>query len=298
MATPLDLALLPKMDSTDDGKVANVCSEKKKNSAKKEEDDEDGSNKDSDGSNSDEAKGSKKKTRSQNYHEDKNLQLCTSWLETTEDGRKGTNQTGNAFWATVAKHYTKQMPNPVQSTKSLKKRWGVIQQAVNKFHGCVQQINHWNPSGTSSSDRNSMALSLYSKLQGKPFTPTPGSLPSSAPTMIQVDSDGSGDETSRAPPERPIGRKKSKVAYQEQQLEASNHEQIKKMAMAHFDIAIITKKQQETLDAQNGNLQRLADEAIMCKDLTGASEMVKRFYEIEQKKIMARLEAELEKSAE
>jgi hypothetical protein len=90
-----------------------------------------------------------------------------------------------------------------------------------------------------------MALSLYSKLQGKPFaysscykilrksakwheynlllekknkpkktattvpsSPTPGSLPSSGPAMIQVDSDGSGDETLRAPPERPVGQKK------------------------------------------------------------------------------------------
>jgi hypothetical protein len=70
------------------------------------------------------------------------------------------------------------------------------------------------------------------------------------------------------------------------------------MAAAQSKIAIITKKQQETLDAQNSNLQRLADKAIISKDLTGASKMVKRFYEIEQKKIMAQLEAELEKSAE
>jgi hypothetical protein len=29
--------------------------------------------------------------------------------------------------------------------------------------------------------------------------------------MIQVDSDGSGDETLRAPPERPVGQKKWKA---------------------------------------------------------------------------------------
>jgi hypothetical protein len=61
------------------------------------------------------------------------------------------------------------MPDTKQSAKSLKNGWGIIQQAVNKFHGCVQQINHCNPSGTSSTNRNSMAVTLYSKLQGKPF---------------------------------------------------------------------------------------------------------------------------------
>jgi hypothetical protein len=263
------------------------------------------------------------------------MQLFTSWLETTEDGRKGTDQTGDVFWTTIAKHYCKKISNPKQSAKSLKNCWSIIQQAFNKFHGCVQQINHQNPSCTSSSNRNTMAHSLYNKLQGKPFpytccynilrksakwhnynlclekknepkststavpsSPTPGSMPSSAPVTVNVDLDGSGNETLRAPPEHPIGKKKLKAAiYQEQQLEASNHEHLKKMASAHSEIAIIAKKQQETLDAQNVNLQRLADEAIMNKDLTRASNMVKKFYKIEQKKILACLEAELEKEA-
>jgi hypothetical protein len=56
------------------------------------------------------------------------------------------------------------------------------------------------------------------------------------------------------------------------------------MAAVHSEIANISKKQQETLDAQHSNLQRLADKAIMSKDLNSASKMVKRFYEIGQKK--------------
>jgi hypothetical protein len=131
-----------------------------------------------------------------------------------------------------------------------------------------------------------------------PSSPTPGLMPSLAPVTVNVDLDGSGDETLCAPPERLIGKKKLKAAYQEQQLEASNHKHLKKMASAHSEIAIIAKKQQETLDAQNVNLQRLANKAIMKKDLTGASNMVKKFYKIKQKKILACLEAELEKEAE
>jgi hypothetical protein len=182
-----------------------------------------------------------------------------------------------------------------------------------------------------------MAVTLYSKLQDKPFTftscyevlrksakwhdyclalekkskpkkpamnvpssPTPGSIPSSTSGLAttKLDSDGSGNETTFSLPEHPIGQKKSKVAYQDQQLEVSNHEHLKKMALAHSKIANVAKKQQETLESQNHNLQRLADEAIMNKDLTGASKVVRKFYEMEKKKIMAWLKGEMEKVAE
>jgi hypothetical protein len=230
----------------------------------------------------------------------------------------------------------KHIPDPEQSAKILKNRWGIIQQAVNNFHGCVQQINHWNPSGTSSTNRNLMAVTLYSKLQGKPFlftscyeglhksakwhdyclalekkskpkkpainvpsSPTPGLIPSSTSGLatIKLDLEGSGNETTHALPERPIGQKKSKVAYQDQQLEVSNHKNLKKTALAHSEIANVAKKQQETLESQVHNLQSLSDKAIMNKYLNGASKVVRKFYEIEQKRIMAWLEGEMEKVA-
>jgi hypothetical protein len=62
----------------------------------------------------------KKRSRAQNYLGHKDLQICTSWLETTKDGRKGTDQSGNAFWATVCKHYQKHIPKPKRTSKSLK----------------------------------------------------------------------------------------------------------------------------------------------------------------------------------
>jgi hypothetical protein len=62
----------------------------------------------------------KKRTHTCNYLKHNNLQICTSWLEMTKDGRKGTNQTGDAFWATVSKHYQKQIPKPERTFKSLK----------------------------------------------------------------------------------------------------------------------------------------------------------------------------------
>jgi hypothetical protein len=50
------------------------------------------------------------------------------------------------------------------------------------------------------------------------------------------------------------------------------------MVAAHGEIADVVKKQQMSLNPQNTNSQRLANEAIMSKDLSGTSEMVIRCY--------------------
>ena len=170
-----------------------------------------------------------------------------------------------------------------------------------------------------------MALSLYGKTQGKAFTfmscyellaksakwfeynaflkkknkqnktiksRDSSPPPSSGPVTTQATSDALGEKTS-VPPTHLIGRKKAKIKYQDQQLEISNHKQIKKMVSSHCEIAKAAKKQQATLDSQNVNLQRLANNAIMNKDLTGVSKMVRKYYELEQKKIISCLEGEL-----
>jgi hypothetical protein len=87
------------------------------------------------------------------------------------------------------------------------------------------------------------------------------------------------------------------VAYQEEKLDASNHEHLKKMATAHINIAEVAKKQHTALanamSAQHSALERLADEAIMNKDLTGADDDVKKYYILQRKHILDRLEQEM-----
>ncbi|PLW53238.1 hypothetical protein PCANC_07475 [Puccinia coronata f. sp. avenae] len=95
-----------------------------------------------------------------------------------------------------------------------------------------------------------MALLLYGKIKGKPF-------PYISCYKIII-------------------KKKAKVKYQEQQLDVSNHKELKKMVAAHGEIADVVKKQQMSLNPQNTNSQRLANEAIMSKDLSGTSEMLDR----------------------
>ncbi|KAA1077889.1 hypothetical protein PGT21_023062 [Puccinia graminis f. sp. tritici] len=131
-----------------------------------------------------------------------------------------------------------------------------------------------------------------------PSSPLPASLPSSTSAdTVHSTSDASGDETVRGKPTRPIGWKKAKVAYQEEKLDASNHEHLKKMATAHIDIAEVAKMQHTALasgmSAQHSALKRLSDEAIMNKDLTGADDDVKKYYILQRKRILDRLEQEM-----
>ncbi|OAV98177.1 hypothetical protein PTTG_25685 [Puccinia triticina 1-1 BBBD Race 1] len=203
-----------------------------------------------------------KKVRAANYLEHEDLHICTSWLEMTEDGLKGTDQTGTAFWDT---------------------------QSLNKFNGCVNQINHRNPSGTTATNRISMAFTLYTKLHDKSFgfmccynllskalkwhnyiaslakknkakverkgAPNPSSpssslLPSSTRDGTTNSTlDTSGDKTACGGPTCPIGFKKAKVAYQEEKLDASNHKHLKKMTTAHLEIADVVKKQQTSFES-------------------------------------------------
>ncbi|KAA1132720.1 hypothetical protein PGTUg99_018950 [Puccinia graminis f. sp. tritici] len=196
----------------------------------------------------------------------------------------------------------------------------------------VSKINHRNPSDTTATNRISMALSLFTQLHEKPFTymccynllstspkwheynismdkkhevkkapnpnpssPLPGFLPSSTPADTTT-SDASEDESTQQEPTRPIGRKKSKIAYQEEKLDVSNHEHLKKMASAHVDIVEAVKNQKDSISAQQSALERLADEAIMSKDLTGADEDVRRYYFLQRKKFLACLEKEMSES--
>ena len=220
----------------------------------------------------------------------------------------------------------------------MKNRWSDrIQKDVNKFAGCVNQIQKQNPSGTNSGNRLTMAMSLFSNLYEKPFVflscyellsaspkwndycrdldkkkeptskpskrttsekpPTSDSTQTPAMSAIGTSDLGeklsSGDETC-GPPGRPIGRKRAKIDHTANIVSNKNQESFKKMAVAHGEIAESSKKQNQILEAQQEALTRLADESIMCKDLTGMSDSVKRFYEFQQKKILKRMEAEME----
>ena len=61
-----------------------------------------------------------KKVRAPNYKEDKDVQICCSWLEISKDPLNSTNQTATTFWARVCEHYMTQIRehnHPIDSIK-------------------------------------------------------------------------------------------------------------------------------------------------------------------------------------
>ncbi|PLW33931.1 hypothetical protein PCANC_20794 [Puccinia coronata f. sp. avenae] len=270
----------------------------------------------------------KKSSRARNYNGTEDKQLCDSWLDTTQNSRKGTDQKSEAFWDTVAKNYSKHISDPVRTAGSLKNRWSILQRTINKFVGCVNQINHKNPSGASAKTRLSMALSLYSKIYNKPFpnlvcynilsnapkwneychtlekknnqtkknkkvklagnqTSTQSTSVTSS-SVVEVDGETSGEETC-GPAKQPIGRKKAKDAVKEESVSLNL---LKKMSTAHSTISNTAKRQNDILEAQQVAITRMANKAIMSKDLNGLSNLARSYYESEQKKIIERLQNE------
>ncbi|PLW46013.1 hypothetical protein PCASD_03451 [Puccinia coronata f. sp. avenae] len=57
----------------------------------------------------------KKSSRARNYNGTEDKQMCDSWLDMTQNSRKGTDQKSEAFWDTVAKHYSKQISDPCEA---------------------------------------------------------------------------------------------------------------------------------------------------------------------------------------
>ncbi|KNZ51696.1 hypothetical protein VP01_3858g1 [Puccinia sorghi] len=78
-----------------------------------------------------------KAPRQCNYTEAEDFQLCTTWLDITQDPIIGINKTGDGFWAQVCEKYLQEIPDPIQTPIGLRSRWGTLQAAINKFSGCV-----------------------------------------------------------------------------------------------------------------------------------------------------------------
>jgi hypothetical protein len=110
-----------------------------------------------------------KATQQKNYTKKDDVQLCDLWLNVTQDPVVGTNQTGNGFWNRVTKNYMKALPNVPRTVVGLKSCWATIQGFINKFAGCLNQINNRNQSGTTNEDQLTYALRLYAETYRKAF---------------------------------------------------------------------------------------------------------------------------------
>ncbi|XP_062713679.1 uncharacterized protein LOC134290536 [Aedes albopictus] len=100
--------------------------------------------------------------RGKNFSKPEDRQICVSWVYTTQDPVKGTDQNVTSFWAAVFKHATAGTPSLSSRTpEALRQRFGAISRSVMKFSGCNKSVQRLNKSGTSSTDKFDMALELY-----------------------------------------------------------------------------------------------------------------------------------------
>ncbi|XP_020271521.1 uncharacterized protein LOC109846687 [Asparagus officinalis] len=109
-------------------------------------------------------------TRSENWtvHEDK--LLVSAWLNTSQDAIQGTGQHKDKFWHRANNYFIQYSVDPTSRTPNqMMHRWSTIQLSVNKFCGCVAQIEGRQRSGTGIIDQTAEVKELYQSLYGKPF---------------------------------------------------------------------------------------------------------------------------------
>ncbi|KAL6541285.1 hypothetical protein OROHE_010993 [Orobanche hederae] len=104
-----------------------------------------------------------------NVYEDKLLE--SAWLNTSLDPITGTDIKSGGFWKKVENYYVeaKELEWPPRSSSSLSHRWSNIQHAVNKFCGCLSQIERMHRSGVSKEDNIQDARKMFQELNKQPF---------------------------------------------------------------------------------------------------------------------------------
>ncbi|KAL6623056.1 hypothetical protein ACP70R_032935 [Stipagrostis hirtigluma subsp. patula] len=91
--------------------------------------------------------------RSKNFNEKEDALLVSAWLNISTDAVHGTNQNRGAFWKRIFDFYQENKDfTSDRSQNSLSHRWTSIQENVNKFCGCVSQIERRRQSGATYHD--------------------------------------------------------------------------------------------------------------------------------------------------
>ncbi|KAH7859835.1 hypothetical protein Vadar_006030 [Vaccinium darrowii] len=94
--------------------------------------------------------------------------LCRSWLAISQDPISGNSQTMTVFWERIRQCFSSQPNVEVNRMAiSLSYRWSVIQKAVNKFAGFVDQVERRNQSGMGDADKIGEAKKMYTRIQSK-----------------------------------------------------------------------------------------------------------------------------------
>jgi hypothetical protein len=96
----------------------------------------------------------KKPCRGGNFTLDEDNQLVQSWIEISLDAVQGNEQKHKRYWQRVCEFFHENKTfDSHRNQNSLMNRWSVIQQAVNKFCGCLAQVESKHQSGQTEQDK-------------------------------------------------------------------------------------------------------------------------------------------------
>jgi len=97
----------------------------------------------------------KKTQQKGNFGVEEDNVLVSAWLTTSMDAIHGIDQKASKFWMRVHAEYDEhKKPNFCErSVNSLMNWWSTIQVAINKFCGCLAQIEARHPSGLTKQDK-------------------------------------------------------------------------------------------------------------------------------------------------
>ncbi|OAV96827.1 hypothetical protein PTTG_26263 [Puccinia triticina 1-1 BBBD Race 1] len=223
----------------------------------------------------------KETKRFPNYKEDKDVEICRSWLEISEDPLNGMNQSANTFWDRVCEHYLAKILTYKRPLKSIKTRWQTIQRSVNKFNGCYKQLQQANQSGSNAEDRIGGALKLYAAWikycasLGDKSKDTESDLPSSSGLFNLSLKSNCSDAASNA-----------KEARLQELRDIKWKDDLVKVQR---DLASKSQAQNAILAEQKDAMVAMADESIMLTDPSTINPAGRAYFEWKQSQIMNKI---------
>ncbi|GER33999.1 NAM-like protein [Striga asiatica] len=249
------------------------------------------------------------KGRTKKFEKNEDVLLVDSWLNISMDPVQGNNQKRTTYWNRIHAYFHENKDfSSSRNANSLMHRWSVIQEHVNKFVGCIAQLEARKQSGTTIEQRLVEAKTLFESQEKKEFKFLHCWSILRDSTSKHVDDEeaaGNDDEV----PKRPVGKKRAKEslrkggdrAYNDalasfwakkQEYEAEKErkkEERYKEAFALEQERIALKKKQVEFNITN------KEDKIMSMDLTALTYDQQIYFSNRQKEIAARSMPQVER---
>ncbi|XP_062556802.1 uncharacterized protein LOC134221629 [Armigeres subalbatus] len=243
------------------------------------------------------------KPRGKNWTQLEDEVLCKAWLEVSQDPAVGTYQKTEKLYARIFEKFVEictmdGVPNSeLRAPSGIKSRWHTINKCASKFAGCLAQINARPQCGASPEDNLKKALALYATKEKAPFTLISCyRLMESAPKWQQYHVKGpavkrSGDHISNDDVEEEDADASCSKTIRPRGRDATKTRKITDSATLELAksgrlLAAAAGAKVEDGFKRTKALTRIANHAIMSVDFSGLNSVAKRYYELEQHRIL------------